>query len=251
MNLFHINDTPYKKEFMDSLMPPFDTKVDLDIGLPTQDDPNQKMSMFSMLKEKNRQKKLHSENPKFHYLIETVANLMRSLHVEAPVKLKDPSRQTPLQFEDSGFVLSDHETTLIMPQCDFIEKFVSAATKPRSVSALAKGYIHWCFNNPQSLNKMWDTVQLGLKKYDFHKVRPFLVLFQHMLEARESPAARQLMDQWLEEFFGTVIRQQTNIYQWMETLIDFVIKIGTRIPEVKAWLVNNPQQWTYLLEWLK
>jgi len=96
MNLFHINDTPYKKEFFESQMPPFDLKNALDIGLPTQDDPNQKQSMFSLLKEKTRQKKLHSENPKFHYLIETVANCMRSLHVEAPIKLKDPLRATPL-----------------------------------------------------------------------------------------------------------------------------------------------------------
>jgi hypothetical protein len=34
-----------------------------------------------------------------------------------------------------------------MPQADFIEKLVVAATKPRSMSALAKGYIHWCYYN--------------------------------------------------------------------------------------------------------
>jgi hypothetical protein len=90
-----------------------------------------------------------------------------------------------------------------------------------------------------------------LKKYDFIKLLPFLILFQHMLEARDSPAARQQLPHWLEELFTTVIRAHVNIYQWMEAMIDFVIKIGTRIPEVKAWLVNNPQQWSYLLEWLK
>lgn len=34
-------------------------------------------------------------------------------------------------------------------------------------------------------------------------------------------------------------------------MIDFVIKIGFRIPEVKKWMVNNVEHWTYLLEWLK
>jgi hypothetical protein len=37
----------------------------------------------------------------------------------------------------------------------------------------------------------------------------------------------------------------------MEVMIDFVIKIGFRIPEVKKWMVNNVEHWTYLLEWLK
>ena len=106
------------------------------------------MSLFSQLKEKQRLKKLHSDNPKYLYLIETVGNCLRSLHVEAPFKVKEGGRTTPLQHEDSGFVLTDNETTLIMPQADFIEKFVFAATKPRSISALAKGYIHWCYYNP-------------------------------------------------------------------------------------------------------
>lgn len=148
MNFFHIKDSPYGKEFLAGSMPPFELKTVPDIGMPTADDPNQKMSVFSVLKEKQRQKKMHTDTPKFLYLIETVGNCMRSLHVESPFKNKEAMRlSTPLQHEDSGFVLSDHETTLIMPQAEFIEKFVSQATKPRSMSALAKGYIHWCYNN--------------------------------------------------------------------------------------------------------
>lgn len=231
-------------------MEPFELKEILDIGMPTRDDPNQKMGMFSMLKEKQRLKKLHADNPKFHYLIEVVANCMRSLHVEAPFKVSEGAPDTPLQLGNSGYGLSDHETTLIMPQADFIERFVHAATKPRSMSALAKAYIHWCYYNQHSLNKMWETVQLGLKKYDYNKIKPFLILFQHMLEA-QSPAAKQEMGTWLEELFTTIIRAHTNIYQWMETIIDFVIKIGARIPECKAWFVNNQETWSYLFEWLK
>lgn len=66
------------------------------------------------------------------YLIETVGNCLRSLHIEAPTKIKEIVKVTPLQLEDCGRGLSEHETTLIMPQPDFIEKFVYAATKPRS-----------------------------------------------------------------------------------------------------------------------
>jgi hypothetical protein len=77
-------------------MPPFTLKDKPDIGLPTQDDPNQKTSLFSQLKEKQRLKKLHSDNPKYLYLIETVSNCMRSLHVEAPFKVKEGNKTTPL-----------------------------------------------------------------------------------------------------------------------------------------------------------
>lgn len=186
------------------------------------------------------------------YLIETVANCMRSLHVESPYKLAEGQKDTPLQHENLGFVLTDHETTLIMPQADFIEKFVHAASKPRSISAIAKAYIHWSYFNEQYLNKMWDTVQIGLKKYDYNKIKPFLILFQHMLEAvRDSPAARAGMSDWLDELFSKVIKAHQSIYQWMETIIDFVIKIGHRIPDCKAWFVKNPDAVEYLLQWLK
>ena len=114
--------------------------------MPTADDANQKMSAFAMLKEKQRLKKLQSENPKFQYLIEVVSNCLRSLHVESPVKVIN-GKTTSYAHEDSGFILSDNETTLIMPQADFIERFISAATKPRSMSAIAKAYIHWCYYN--------------------------------------------------------------------------------------------------------
>lgn len=96
MNFFHIKDTPYQKEFLELQMPYFTLKDELDIGLPTIDDPNQKLSLFSQLKEKSRLKKLYSDKPKYLYLIETVSNCMRSLHVEAPFKVKEGSKSTPL-----------------------------------------------------------------------------------------------------------------------------------------------------------
>lgn len=37
----------------------------------------------------------------------------------------------------------------------------------------------------------------------------------------------------------------------METIIDFIIKIGFRIPECSTWFVANYDQWSYLTEWLK
>lgn len=59
------------------------------------------------------------------------------------------------------------------------------------------------------------------------------------------------MPQWLEEFFQNIIPAQLNFFQLMEVLIDFVIKIGLRIPEVKIWMGSNLELWSYLFEWLK
>ena len=177
MNFFHIKDTPFRQEFLEAELPVLDLKKDPDMGLPTQEDSNVKQSMWSMLKEKNRMKKLQSDNPKYQYLCETVGNCLRCLHVETPHKIKEGTRASPMQLEDHGFVLNDQETTLIMPQADFIEKFMCAATKPRAMVTLAKGYLNWSFFSRQNLDKMWETVCMGLRKYDYNKLRPFLCLF--------------------------------------------------------------------------
>jgi hypothetical protein len=42
----------------------------------------------------------------------------------------------------------------------------------------------------------------GLKERDFDRIRPFLVLFQHMIEAKDhSEAYAEQVDMWLNQFF--------------------------------------------------
>lgn len=42
-----------------------------------------------------------------------------------------------------------------------------------------------------------------------------------------------------------------NFYQWMEVVIDWVIKVAFRLPLMREWMQANPEKWTYLIDWLK
>ena len=81
MNYFHFDCTPYRDEFLQQAMLPFEQKTKLDMGFHKADDPNQKTSTFAILKEKQRLKKMIADNPKCLYLIETVGNCLRCLRV--------------------------------------------------------------------------------------------------------------------------------------------------------------------------
>jgi hypothetical protein len=66
---------------MDEKKLPFDLNLTPEIGLPTPEDTTGgKKSGFAMLKEKQRLGKLRTDWPKYHYLIETLSNLARSIH---------------------------------------------------------------------------------------------------------------------------------------------------------------------------
>jgi hypothetical protein len=138
-----------------------------------------------------------------------------------------------------------------MPQVDYIEKLFKAATKPRSQAAIVKGYLHWCYHNEQHMEKMWTLVVEGIRKYDFNKIKPFLLLFQFMLDAKDSAPAQKMRNAWMTEFYTNVIPIYQNIYQMMEVFIDFTIKIGMRIPACKQWFVQNVEAWSYLSDWVK
>ena len=57
---------------------PFQYNLTPEIGLPTPEG-EVKRTTFAMLKEQNRLKRLQTDNPKYLYLIETIANLARSI----------------------------------------------------------------------------------------------------------------------------------------------------------------------------
>jgi len=37
----------------------------------------------------------------------------------------------------------------------------------------------------------------------------------------------------------------------MEVLIDWIIKVGMRVPLMREWMQANAQVWTFLIDWLK
>ena len=66
--------------------------------------------------------------------------------------------------------------------------------------------MHWCYHDTNHANKLWETVQFGLKSYDVDRFRPYLVLFQHMLQAQAtSQPFQELAESWLNELFTEII----------------------------------------------
>jgi len=62
--------------------------------------------------------------------------------------------------------------------------------------------MHWCFYDTNLADQLFETVMHGLKERDFDRIRPFLVLFQHMIEAKDhSEAYAEQVDAWLNQFF--------------------------------------------------
>jgi hypothetical protein len=113
---------------------PFDLNLTPEIGLPTPEDTNgEKKSGFAALKERQRLGKLRTDSPKYHFLIETLSNLARSIH--QPL-------QTPYGLEDLGFNLTDQDQVLFLPSYEFLEKLFVSATKPGSSVSLARAYMH-------------------------------------------------------------------------------------------------------------
>lgn len=78
LNYFHWDSSPYHKDFMSEAPLPFGMTAAPELGLPTPEEGGKKTG-FALLKEKQRLQKLRTDYPKYHYLVETVAMLARSI----------------------------------------------------------------------------------------------------------------------------------------------------------------------------
>ena len=95
---------------------------------------------------------------------------------------------------------------LFMPDVTFIIQIFAAAHKSRAAVALSQAYCHISFYSPEYTKRIFDVVQSGLEQYDWDKIRPFLILFQHMLEtANQSPTFGRAASKWLQIFFGRIV----------------------------------------------
>lgn len=140
---------------------------------------------------------------------------------------------------------------LFLPSHEFLEKLFMNAAKPRILQSLCKAYLHHSFRADDTVQKLWETVVYGLKEYEHNKCRPFFTLFQVLMEsAQESKFVEVHSEALLTEFFRKLIGQNMRYFQWMEYAIDFVWKMYTRVPFVRAWMQQNIEAWTFLSDWL-
>lgn len=246
LNYFHWECSPYLEEFKAAPWPQIVVLSKPDIGLPTPDSTDgQKKGQFAILKRNMRMKKLMTEDPHFGYLVEAIANLARSvksIQGAATRYMLNPSTQS----------LGEHDVVLFLPMHEFLEKVFHSATKPRIITTLCKAYLHHSVNDDSVMSKLHETVQYGLKEYDHNKIRPFLILFQSMMEAvQESKWLTTNFEVVINDFFKKDVHRNARYFQVMEVLFDFIWKLYTRVPRVKQWMDDNLEVWSFLGEWLE
>ena len=97
LNYFYFKNTPFRDAFVNAPQLNFQLNEAPTMGLPTPEDTTQKKSTLALVKEKERLAKLVSESPPYMYLIETVSNLIRCMHVEVPqgIQLAEGQLGTP------------------------------------------------------------------------------------------------------------------------------------------------------------
>ena len=139
-----------------------------------------------------------------------------------------------------------------MPDAHFIATLFASAGKARGAVALSQAYVHYSFYNADHCHRLMEVIEHGLQKYDYDKIKPFLILFQHLLEqAHASPVINQMAEQWIKDFFETMLLQQVVCYQLVEVVTDWVIKVAFRLPLMRDWMRANPKSWSYLIDFFK
>ena len=193
-----------------------------------------------------------TQQPQMHYLLEALSYCIRCLHVDSEFEIPAGEPRTPYELENLGYKLRNNDNVLFMPSADFIAKVFYSCTKARAAVKITEAYMHWCYHDSNFANRLWETVEHGLKAHDSDRLRPYLVLFQHMLQAQvRSPPYQELAESWLGELFGEIIPEYRGCYQWMEAVIDWVIKVAYRDEFVRTWMASNLDAWGHLLDWLK
>lgn len=115
-----------------------------DIGLPTEINRKQ-MSQFQEILERRRLKNLADATPKYKFLIEAVSNCIRAF--------SNGEKRSPYQLDDANFeALLQCERDLFIPEAKFLKKVFADAKRNRALGFICKGYIHFCWNEPEGFN---------------------------------------------------------------------------------------------------
>jgi hypothetical protein len=244
MDLFYESSSPYRQLFSDmSDFGAIRTNATPDIGLPIPD--NKVRTYFQTLQEKRRRQALAGAPLKHKYLIELVSTCVRHL-------CNGGAPSSPYQLDAASSTLrtfvQSQEADIFLPEAKFLKRFVLEAKRTRSMWALAKALCHYALLDGEQYEELYRTVEAGLNDQDYDLLRPFLTLFEVLLEtAHPSLASRRVS--WLEGFIETV-RNNSCYYKWMESIFEFIFKITSRNPAVREWFYNNESSWQFLVEWV-
>ena len=196
-----------------------------------------------ILQEKKRRHALMSGPYNYKYLLELVSLCVRHL------KLTDKPKASPGPWQlDAGYpgssragpilvLAATQEADIFAPEAKFLKRVFAEARKTRSIRAMALAHCHYALNDPDQLTELFKTFEIGLFEYDYDRIRPFLCLFETLLET-EHEACTSKRAAWLSSFLETVSAGSC-YYKWMETVFEFIFKIVSRHEFVREWFYSN------------
>jgi hypothetical protein len=238
MDFFYEGASPYRKLFADmSDLGPIQVTEQPDIGLPTA--VNQKVrNYFQALQEKRRCAHLMNAPPKYKYLMEVVSLCVRHLRVLGPNKSTPYQVDKEYQGTFTSFV-SSQEADIFIPEAKFLKKFIGEAKRNRSAFAVAQAHCHYAAIQPDTdqANELFATVEMGLMENDYDGIRPFLTLFEVLLET-DHEYFTSMRGSKLGRFIQ-VMKANENYYKWTETVLEFVFKLVGRNQFARDWFYKN------------
>ena len=127
-------------------------------------------------------------------------------------------------------------------------KFFIEAKRNRSMLALSKAHCHYAAQDPEQVEELFRTVDVGLTENDYEALRPFLFLLEVLLETKhEAFTSRRAA--WLARFLD-IVKSNGRFYKWTEVVYEFIFKIVGRNAFVREWFYSNPDTWNHLVQWV-
>lgn len=200
---------------------------------------------FQALQERRRKQFLSSATPKYKYLMELVGLCVRHLSIgptPTPYQLDVEHEPKTTEF------FCSQESDIFIPESKFLQRFFTEAKRNRSIWAIIKAHCHYAYNDQNTVQELFKTVEFGLSKLDFDNLRPFLCLFEALLEEPHQNFA-QNRNAWLQRYMQIVKLNQT-FFKWMETNFDFIFKLVGRHDHVRNWFYTNDRAWQFLVDWV-
>lgn len=196
-----------------------------------------------MLQEKKRRHVLMSCPANHKYLLELVSLCVRHL------KLADKPKLSPSPWQlDAGYpgspragpilvLAATQEADIFAPEAKFLKRVFAEARKTRSMRAIAHAHCHYALFDRDQMTDLFKTFEIGMFEYDYDRIRPFLCLFETLLES-DHEACTSKRAAWLSSFLETV-SAGSSYYKWMETVFEFIFKIVSRHDFVREWFYSN------------
>lgn len=122
-----------------------------------------------------------------------------------------------------------------------MKRFFAEAKRNRSAWAVAKAHCHWAYTDRDQVEELFRTVEAGLNEHDYDGIRPFLCLFEVLLETNGEQFTSRRAG-WLARFLEAV-KANFGYFKWMEVIFEFIFKITSRNAAVRAWFYDNQSTW--------